>query len=276
MATKKRSAKNHKKPKRTLAKKAAPKTEVAHKKGPKATAPKRAAKRQAPQRTEISALAAALSTANKDSVETSVEASPITEVSRTTVFTTRARKLLRQPLLWVVLINFGLNLLAGAGWHYLYQQTILSFKVSPSVNAELHLRAEEPKQVVVESAGISTTVIPAEISEGMWQTSDTQATHLAASARPSEGGNIVIYAHRRQHLFADLHKAKVGDTIKVTTHDNKIYEYRITNTAVVKPSEVEAVLPTEHEVLTLYTCTGPFDSKRLVVQATASRVASAQ
>lgn len=170
---------------------------------------------------------------------------------------------------WMFLASFGLGifLILASGFYLLYRQTILSFKVSPSIVAQQNLRGDLPLQVKMENLGLTTSVVEATIKNGIWETSETAATHLSASARPAEGGNIVIYAHNKKHLFAALSKAKVGDKIVIETA-NKAFEYQVITTKTVTPDQIEAVLPTAHEVLTLYTCTGFLDSLRFIVQAT--------
>ncbi|HYD35090.1 MAG TPA: sortase [Vitreimonas sp.] len=178
------------------------------------------------------------------------------------------------PGLWIILATLGLNLMLGSAWYYSYRQTVLSFRVTPTVTGQLALRGELPIEVIIPDHHIQTSVIPAQITDGVWETSDTAATHLVSSARPAEGGNIVIYGHNRKHLLGNLKTVKLGDTIQVKTQDNKLYEYTVMKKMIVNPDQIEAVLPTDHEILTIYTCTGLFDSQRLVLQASPSAVSS--
>ncbi len=159
------------------------------------------------------------------------------------------------------------QLLFATGLYLLYHQTMLSFKVAPSVVVDSQLRGPEPTEVQIQRLGIDLTVIPAQIKDGIWETSDTMATHLNTSARPLESGNIVIYAHNKQNMFGPLLWVQTGDEITLTTQDNHQFTYQVTQTKTVKPEEVEVVLPTNHEELTLYTCTGFLDSLRFVVKA---------
>lgn len=174
----------------------------------------------------------------------------------------------------IVGLILGINLIVISGIYLAYRRTILSFQVTPVVQAEARLRHSQPVQIKVNGTPIDLPITPAYIVNGIWETSDSTATHLTTSARPGEGGNVVIYGHNRNSLLRSLHGVQVGDTIEVTSEDGTIYEYKIENTEIIKPSQIEVVSPTDHEVLTMYTCTGFLDSKRLVVRATPSRVSS--
>jgi LPXTG-site transpeptidase (sortase) family protein len=174
----------------------------------------------------------------------------------------------------VLLLFLSLQAMLGSGWYLLYRRTILSFKVSPTITATAHLRGSLPVTVTIPTVSIENKVMPATIQDGIWQTSDTTATHLVTSARPGEGGNIVIYAHNRAHLFRNLKDAQKGDVVNITTDNGTVYEYTIGEKKVVTPDEIDVVLPTDHEILTVYTCTGFLDTKRLVVKAYPTKVSS--
>ncbi len=100
-----------------------------------------------------------------------------------------------------------------------------------------------------------------------WQVSDTAASIASTSARPGETGNIVMYSHNTRNLFGKLSRVKKGDVITLTTQDGKEHGYAVTDRVIVNPDEIDLLRPTQVEVLTLYTCSGFLDSKRLVVQA---------
>ncbi len=171
------------------------------------------------------------------------------------------------PLFFIVLIIVGINLIVGGLGYFAYRQTVLSFKVSPTVIENAERPDLEPQHLTIADAQIDLAIQPALIKDGIWQISDNSASHLFSSARPTQGDNIVIYAHNKKNLFANLRQVKVGEVVKLTTQSGREYLYEVKETKVVKPSEIAEVLPTETEVLTLYTCTGLFDTQRLVVKA---------
>jgi len=48
---------------------------------------------------------------------------------------------------------------------------------------------------------------------------------------------------------------------------NKWYKYKVNKITAVYPNQTEVIMPTKNETLTLYTCTGFYDEKRLIVTA---------
>lgn len=168
----------------------------------------------------------------------------------------------------------GFLLVFVSSWWLLYSQTVLSFKAAPIVVANAELRGATPINVSIADVQIDLQVTPTAIIDGIWQVPDGSAAYLESSARPKEDGNIVIYAHNKKSLFGPLRTVKVGATVDLTADDGATYSYTVTEIRVVKPENVGEVLPTDHEVLTLYTCTGLFDSLRLVIKAYPSQLAS--
>lgn len=102
---------------------------------------------------------------------------------------------------------------------------------------------------------------------GTWLVSSTHASYIGQSALPGTPGNIIIYAHNKPNLFGPLQKLKGSEEITLTTRDGITHRYRVTNISVVKTQDTRLLQPTRTETLTLYTCTGFLDSKRLVVRA---------
>jgi sortase A len=83
-------------------------------------------------------------------------------------------------------------------------------------------------------------------------------------AAPGEAGNTVIFAHSTPDLFGPLKDINIGSNIYILGQD-KYYEYSVVEIKTVMPHEVQVVSPTEDERLTLYTCSGVLDQKRLIV-----------
>lgn len=123
-----------------------------------------------------------------------------------------------------------------------------------------------PQRIIVPSLEIDLPVRQARVINGYWEVFDESAGFGIGSSYPGEKGNQVIFAHARQGLFLPLKKAKTGQKIMVLTKD-KWYEYEIKEIKEVSPSQTETIAPTEEETLTLYTCSGFSDSKRLIVIA---------
>ena len=90
---------------------------------------------------------------------------------------------------------------------------------------------------------------------------------MSSSARVGEKGNIVIYAHNKATSFGPLAQIKIGDPITLKTRSGKNYSYGVYKIFMVNPNQVEVLQSKGAEELTLYTCTGFADSKRLIVKA---------
>lgn len=102
--------------------------------------------------------------------------------------------------------------------------------------------------------------------------------HYLPQSMPGEYGNVAIFGHSTlpqlynvkdyKTIFTYLPSLEKGDTIKVKVDDTE-YEYEVTNSFVVDPSEV-SVLEQDKDgsYLTLITCVPPGTYwKRLVVRA---------
>lgn len=121
-----------------------------------------------------------------------------------------------------------------------------------------------PIKIVIPNISLDLPVTPSKIKSGFWEVSETTASYGLGSAIPGQQGNTVIFAHARQGLFGNLNKVKISDVIYVLTKD-QWFLYTVKEIKEVTPNQVEVIRPTEDEVLTLYTCSGFADTKRLIV-----------
>ena len=140
----------------------------------------------------------------------------------------------------------------------------LSFQgnLPKSVNHESQIA-----RIKIDKVKMNLVVEPAIINNGVWPVSEKNASHWASSANPGENGNIVIYGHNKTSVFGPIRWLNVGDKIELTDKQGQTYEYKISETVTVKPEEIKYVEPTNTETLTLYTCTGWWDSQRYIVSA---------
>lgn len=101
------------------------------------------------------------------------------------------------------------------------------------------------------------------------------------SARPGQGGNVVLSGHVDYRgygpaVFARLDELERGDLVELHAADGTLFSYGVTVAASyeVGSAPAEEILgPTARETVTLITCSGRFDqatrqySHRLIVQA---------
>lgn len=100
--------------------------------------------------------------------------------------------------------------------------------------------------------------------------------HYPGTAEAGENGNVVITGHssyfpwdpgRFKDVFALLHEIVVGDDI-IVYRDQKPFRYRVYETKVVTPQQVEVLTQEGDDRLTLITCTPVGTNlKRLIVLA---------
>lgn len=143
----------------------------------------------------------------------------------------------------------------------------LGFKNQPTPVREVNVESKKPFGLKISKAKISLNVEESQIINGNWEVSRDGVSHLNTSDVPGNDGNIVIYGHNKSNILGSLNSVKIGDEVIITTRDNENHAYRVKSIEVVSPSRVDVINPTENEVLTIYTCTGLLDSKRLVVKA---------
>ncbi len=179
----------------------------------------------------------------------------------------RQQRKKRKMIFFMVLFVVGINMIVIGALYNLYRQTILSFQAVPVTTFSLNQRTPIPIRVQIPSQKIDLPITEAAIHNGVWDTSQTSATHLDSSARPAEQGNIVIYGHNLVRLFGKIRGMKKGDAISVISQDGTVHHYVVDLTETVKPDDIQVVLPTSREELTLYTCTGFLDTLRFIVKA---------
>jgi LPXTG-site transpeptidase (sortase) family protein len=149
-----------------------------------------------------------------------------------------------------------------------YQKTVLSFTNDPPKYESTLKRKALPSNISIAAVGIDLPIEEMKIVNGIWEISDNQASYLSTSARPGENGNIVIYGHNKRKIFGNLIGKKLqGQEVVIRTTDGDIYNYQINEIKTVDPNNINEVLPSTYEVLTIYTCTGLLDTKRLIIKA---------
>lgn len=138
-------------------------------------------------------------------------------------------------------------------------------KINPSLLASKATQ-NDPVRILIPKVNIDLKVINARIINGYWEVSENTASYGLGSGQLGTKSNTVIFAHAREGLFYNLKNVKQDDIVYVFTKNNW-YRYRVNKITSVYPSQTEVINPTRNEVLTLYTCTGFYDEKRLIITA---------
>jgi len=141
-----------------------------------------------------------------------------------------------------------------------------------------------PVRLVIASIGVDTPLTAKGLDErGVMEVPDgpEDVAWYAFTARPGQGGNVVLSGHVDYRgygpaVFARLGDLKPGELVEMQTMDDTVFRYGVTLAASYEAANApaqEIVGPTSRETLTLITCGGRFDrttqqySHRLVVRA---------
>lgn len=169
------------------------------------------------------------------------------------------------PALLLLLLS-GVLLSKGASEMYLrYRKPSISY---PSIQTQ-HLNkavTADPVKLNIESIKLSS---PISTTKDTWIYPENSLVYLQNSAKPGKG-NTVIYGHNFKSLLGNLNDTKLGDKISIQLTNGAVISYTITSKYNVTPDQTHILNPTQDTRLTLFTCSGFLDSKRLVVIAKAN------
>lgn len=131
---------------------------------------------------------------------------------------------------------------------------------APGSNKEIH----PPSAISIPAIPLNLPVAAGVIQNNKWTLYDDKVSWLSTSEPPGRG-NVILYGHNRKGLLGDLDRLKVGEEIIIAS-DGKKYIYEVSQTRRVRPDEVDVIISDKNQ-LTIYTCDGSFDERRLVVFA---------
>ncbi|MDC4242813.1 class D sortase (plasmid) [Clostridium tertium] len=102
----------------------------------------------------------------------------------------------------------------------------------------------------IDSIGVKAPIVLGE------ENLDYVVAKYRSSSDFGELGNVILAAHNnmRGSIFRNLHKLKIGDTVKIIS-DNKELEYKITNRYIVEPNDTSKInFSNDKKEITLITC----------------------
>ncbi|HZM61366.1 MAG TPA: class D sortase [Vicinamibacterales bacterium] len=179
----------------------------------------------------------------------------------------------------VVLVVIGVAAALATGLALVSPASIQSLYGYALPEIESIARPDTPTTTVKRAIGPGDPIGVIEIprlglSSVVLESDDTEALlfgvgHLADTPLPWRGGNSVFAAHR-DTFFRGLGDIKRNDVIRFRAGDREL-SYRVRQTKIVKPTDVEVLAPTKSATLTLITCypfhyVGPAP-KRFIVRA---------
>jgi LPXTG-site transpeptidase (sortase) family protein len=115
---------------------------------------------------------------------------------------------------------------------------------------------------------IDLPVFPAKITGTRWEYTAQGVSHLSTTPWPGENGNAVFYGHNWPNLLGRLKNVERGQKIHIVTANHLTLTYQVSRVDIVSANNIQIIQPTPNNQLTLFTCTGFLDQKRLVVVAT--------
>lgn len=167
----------------------------------------------------------------------------------------------------LVLISF---FCFGAAGFVKGKRDSLTGKASLSETPQIIEKIEDsdfPARILIPKVKIDLPIFPGKAIDDKWEIAEKGVSYLMGSGIPGRVGNAVIYSHNKKIQFGPISWLKKGDEIKIINKKNEEIVYQVVETKIVSPKEIEVLSPTEDSTLTLYTCIGIMDSKRLVVIA---------
>lgn len=179
----------------------------------------------------------------------------------------RTKKLLKIAFALILVCAGGLIILKD---NFINDSIVSSFSEEPIKVVQFDLQnipeENKPKQIIIPKLKIDLKIKESKVISGYWEVFDNGAGWGEGSSPPGYPGNQVIFAHAKEGLFGNLDNIKTDDQIYVFNQNNW-YVYKVTEVKEVYPGQTEVIEQTEDERLTLYTCSGFRDQKRLVVVA---------
>lgn len=119
--------------------------------------------------------------------------------------------------------------------------------------------------IEIAAIGLSLPVMPAQKTGDKWDTTSKGVSYLASTPIPGDSGNSIMYGHNWRSILGNLHHVRSGNIIKVYFSNRETKEFKVVSVSEVAPSDNSKLMPTESSTLTIYTCSGFFDQRRLVV-----------
>lgn len=151
---------------------------------------------------------------------------------------------------------------------YTEQQKILPpqavFAVSEEQNSQTDVTISS---ISIPSVDINTAVVKGAVKDNQWYISEDSANYISKNIPGNRKGNTIVYGHNTKNIFANLKDVTEGEEITVAYANGDTQTYIVEEIYETFPTDITPIQPTEGDVLTIYTCSGFFDTRRIVVRA---------
>ncbi|MFC1722162.1 sortase [Patescibacteria group bacterium] len=171
----------------------------------------------------------------------------------------------KTKILSIILFTAGV-LLLSKGVYLLHQRNIPTRKFTEPTTVEKGIL--QPSSIEIPSINTKLPIILSTLENGRWQDPKDNVAYWNESPLPSEQGNSVYYGHSKKSVLGNLKEVNNGDQIVIGMSDGTEIKFRVADKFIVTSDQLHILSNTKDSRITLYTCTGFLDSKRLVVIAT--------
>ncbi len=123
-----------------------------------------------------------------------------------------------------------------------------------------------PTRIIIPKLDLSVPVFAVPYAEESWTVPTGGAAILTNPTAVGARGQV-IYGHNWRSVFASLTKANPGDIIATEYANGQRKLYTVTEVFTTDSTDPSALTRGSDTSLSIYTCTGWLDSKRIVVVA---------
>lgn len=116
--------------------------------------------------------------------------------------------------------------------------------------------------ILIPSLGLFANIVEVYLDGVSWDVSQLEMNvgHLQGTPWLGENGNVVLSGHvemrdGRSGIFSRLNEVTVGERIEINS-EGETRIYQVTDVRVTTPDDLEPILPTTTDQLTLITCGG--------------------
>lgn len=124
-----------------------------------------------------------------------------------------------------------------------------------------------PRHISIPSINLSLPVETHDFKKGLWKTSTKGISYQLGSPISGETGNSIFYGHNWSNLLGNLHKVRPGDSVIIDHQGGLNRKFIVESVSEVSPDATSILSQTNDKRITIYTCSGFLDTKRLVVVA---------
>ena len=114
----------------------------------------------------------------------------------------------------------------------------------------------------IAKLNVDLPIFPGAVTDGLLSTIDYGVQTLE---HPKTGTNLIIYGHNWPNLFGTLNKLQKGDAIVIISDVGVQRLFLVEGSYEVTPNQTHVTKQTQDKRITLITCSGFMDSKRLIV-----------